>query len=261
MLAYGLLALLLVGGPIVNVTLPTQPYGVDVPNPLALPVIGGWRGLVEANGSLWAAMFALTMIAMGTLFVRFRRSSGLQRQQYRWLAWAIALVAVAVGAWAVVRNVLQADLVGLTDGLIVLSLGAIPVAVAIAVLRYRLYEIDRLVSRTLGWGIATAAVVTGFALLVLSLQASLAGVTQGGTVAVAASTLLAAAAFQPVRTRVQAVVDRRFDRPRLEAEGNLAAYGERLQQEVDIDALVRDVEDTVARTIRPSATGIWIRGA
>jgi hypothetical protein len=135
------------------------------------------------------------------------------------------------------------------------------VAVAIAVLRYRLYEIDRLVSRTLGWGIATAAVVTGFALLVLSLQASLAGVTQGGTVAVAASTLLAAAAFQPVRTRVQAVVDRRFDRPRLEAEGNLAAYGERLQQEVDIDALVRDVEDTVARTIRPSATGIWIRGA
>ena len=131
----------------------------------------------------------------------------------------------------------------------------------IAVLRYRLYDIDRLVSRSLGWGIATAMVLGVFVVVVLALQAALSGITQRQTVAVAVSTLLAAAAFQPVRRRVQAVVDARFDRPRLEAERSLAAYGDRLQQEVDIETLARDVEDTVSRTLRPSTTAIWIRGS
>ncbi len=107
-----------------------------------------------------------------------------------------------------------------------ISYPAIPIAVVVAVLRYRLYEIDRLVSRTLGWGLATATVAGVFVVAVLALQAALADVTQAQTLAVAASTLLAFAVFQPVRSRVQALVDRRFDRPRVEAERSVADYAE-----------------------------------
>ena len=93
----------------------------------------------------------------------------------------------------------------------------------------------------------------------LALQAALVNVTQAQTLAVAASTLLALAVFQPVRTRVQAVVDPRFDRPRLEAERSLAAYGERLHHEVDLATLTRDVEETAVAALRPSAIALWIR--
>ena len=93
----------------------------------------------------------------------------------------------------------------------------------------------------------------------LALQAALAGLVQGQALAVAASTLLAFAVFQPVRARVQAFVDRRFDRPRLEAERSLAAYGERLQHEVDLRTVTRDVEETAVSALRPSAIALWIR--
>ena len=158
-------------------------------------------------------------------------------------------------------NVLRLDVPLLAAGIVALTYPAIPIAVVVAVLRYRLYEIDRLVSRTLGWGLATAAVIGMFVVAVLGLQAALSGITQGQTLAVAASTLLAFAAFQPIRSRVQGMVDRRFDRPRLEAERSLAAYVERLQHEVDLATLTRDVEATVGATLRPSSAGLWIRTA
>jgi divalent metal cation (Fe/Co/Zn/Cd) transporter len=141
------------------------------------------------------------------------------------------------------------------------SYPAIPVAVVIAVLRYRLYEIDRLVSRSLGWALATATIVAVFVGAVLALQAALSGVTQSGTLAVAVSTLLAFALFQPVRRRVQALVDRRFDRPRLEAERILAGHGERLRQETDLERIETGVLDTVSDTLRPTSASVWIRHA
>jgi len=128
-------------------------------------------------------------------------------------------------------------------------------------LRYRLYDIDRLVSRTLGWGIATATIVAVFVGAVLALQTALSGVTQSGTVAVAASTLLAFALFQPVRRRVQALVDRRFDRPRLEAERILAGHGERLRHETDLETIEVGVLETVSETLRPTSATVWIRSA
>ena len=258
--AFAVDAVLVLCGPIVNVTLHTHPYGVDVPNPFALPVLADSAALVAANGVLWAAMFGITILASMSLLVRFRRSTGLERLQYRWLAWAIVVVALASALWALVRNVLQVELVSVANLIVLVAYPAIPVAVVVAVLRYRLYEIDRLVSRTLGWGLATAAVLAVFAVLVLALQALLAQLfTQGQTLAVAASTIVASAAFQPVRARVQAVVDARFDRPRLEAERSLGAFGERLQHEVDLPTLVREVEATVGNTLRPTAAGLWIR--
>ena len=150
-------------------------------------------------------------------------------------------------------NALRLDVPLLAAGIVALTYPAIPIAVVVAVLRYRLYEIDRLVSRTLGWGLATATIVAVFVGAVLALQAALQGVTQSGTLAVAASTLLAFALFQPVRRRVQALVDRRFDRPRLEAERILAGHGERLRHETDLERIEVGVLDTVSETLRPTS--------
>ena len=253
------IALVLVLGPVVNVTLPGYPSGLDVPNPFGLPVIG--TSLAQADyqaGTLWMALSVPTFVAMASLLARFRRSIGVERLQYRWLAWAVVLVVTANCAWAIVMSLLQEPQL-LAAGIILVSYPTIPIAIVVAVLRYRLYEIDRLVSRTLGWGIATATVAVVFVVAVLALQAALVDVTQAETLAVAASTLLALAVFQPVRSRVQAIVDRRFDRPRVEAERSVAAYAGRLRNEVDIGTLTRDIEQTAVGAVRPSVAAVWIR--
>lgn len=252
-------AALLLFGPSINVTLQWAPYGVDVPNPYAPPALGA---LVQPpTAVLWPLLFALNLVGLVSLLARFRRSRGLERLQYRWLAWAVLLVGVANITWAIVTNVLRVEFAPLAALIVGVSYPAIPIAVVVAVLRYRLYDIDRLVSRTLGWGIATASIVVVFVGVVLALQAALTGVTQSGTLAVAASTLLAFALFQPLRRRVQSLVDRRFDRPRLEAQRVIAAHGERMQHEVDLAALVEDVEGTATAVLRPSTASLWIRGS
>ncbi len=252
------ISVLLVFGPTINVTAPGYPNGLDVANPYALPLLAGIE-LGSSTQVLWPTMFVLSFVAMVSLFDRFRRSTGLARLQYRWLAWALALVAVASLVWAVLTTVIRIDVPFVAAAVVLVSYPTIPFAILVAVLRYRLYEIDRIISRTLGWGLATATVAAVFVVAVLALQAALVDVTQAETLAVAASTLLAFAVFQPVRTRVQAFVDRRFDRPRLEAERSLAAYGERLQHEVDLPTVTRDVEETVVAALRPSAAALWIR--
>ena len=253
------IALLLLFGPVINVTVPGVPSGIDVPNPLAAPFLDAAALPPGYTAMLWTSLFVLTVVGVVSLLDRFLGSSGLERLQYRWLAWAVVVAAVGSGVWAILANVIQVQPTVIATAFVLVSYPAIPVAVVVAVVRYRLYEIDRLVSRTLGWALATAAVVSVFVIAVLALQALLAGITQGQTLAVAASTLLASAAFQPVRARVQAAVDRRFDRPRLEAERSLVAYGERLQHEVDLVALTRDVELTVRMALRPASAGTWIR--
>ncbi len=246
-------------GPVVNVTVPGAPVGVDVPNPYALRPFATLT--LPPNVLLWTALFILDLVGLVSLLTRFRRSAGLERLQYRWLAWAVLLVAVANVLWVIVTTILRVEDALLAAVIVAISYPAIPVAVVIAVLRYRLYDIDRLVSRTLGWGIATAAIVVLFVGAVLALQAALSSVTQSGTLAVAASTLLAFAIFQPMRRRVQALVDRRFDRPRLEAERILAGHGERLRHETDLERIEVGVLDTVSETLRPTSAAVWIRGA
>ena len=135
----------------------------------------------------------------------------------------------------------------------------VPVTIAIAVLRYRLYDIDRVISRTVGWAVATAAVLGVLVVGVLILQTALVGFTQGQTLATAASTLFALVLFQPVRRRVQRVVDRRFDRPRVEAERTVSAHGERLAHETDLPTIEAGVLETVATTLRPASASLWIR--
>ncbi len=128
-------------------------------------------------------------------------------------------------------------------------------------LRYRLYEIDRIISRTIGYAILTATLAVVFALAILLFEAVLAPLTGGNTVSVAASTLVVAALFQPLRRRIQRVVDRRFNRARHDAEQTVATFRAQLRDEVDLDALGSDVRGVVARTVAPVTVGLWIRPA
>jgi hypothetical protein len=139
-----------------------------------------------------------------------------------------------------------------------LAMFALPVAIAVAVLRYRLYEIDRIISRTIGWAVVTGVLAAAFAVLVVGLEALLQGQTQGETLAVAASTLAAFGLFQPVRRRVQRAVDRRFDRARYDAQRTADAFAERLRDEVELDALTAELQQTVDAAIRPSVSGLWL---
>jgi hypothetical protein len=137
----------------------------------------------------------------------------------------------------------------------------VPIAVSVAVTRYHLYEIDRLISRGLSWGILTAALVAVYSAAVLVLQGFLADVTQGQTLAIAASTLLAAALAQPLLRRLQAALDRRFDRSRYDAERTVGLFSDRIRNEVDLDSVRAAVERTAERSLHPTTVGLWFRPA
>jgi hypothetical protein len=139
------------------------------------------------------------------------------------------------------------------------SFAFLPVAIGIAILRYRLYEIDRLISRTISYGVLTAIVGGLFVGFILVFQAVLAPVTGSNELAVAGSTLLAAALFQPIRRRVQRLVDRRFNRSRYDAERTVAAFAARLADEVDLEQLRAEILATVIATVEPSSVSLWLR--
>jgi len=195
--------------------------------------------------------------ALTSVVVRYRRASEIERHQLKWLIAVSAVAAVALPAANVLPESSFADLFLLLG---LLALLALPLAIAVAILRYRLYDIDRIISRTIGWAIVSGLLVAAFAILVVGLQAVLSNVTQGETLAVAASTLVAFALFQPVRRTVQRAVDRRFDRTRYDAQRTADAFAERLRDEIDLDTLAAELERTVAGTVRPTAASIWLPG-
>ena len=224
------------------------------PNPFGLPFLP--EGLRELGSFLSPLVILLaSILAVASMAVRVRRSRAVEREQMKWMLGVITVVAVLavptfVGGtpawWGVASS---------------LSLVLIPGAAAVAILRYRLYDIDRLVSRTIGWALVTGVLVTTFLVPVLGLQALVSEVTQGETLVVAVSTLLAAALFQPLRGRVQRAVDRRFDRARYDAERVVALFGERLREQVDLDALDVEVRRVADTTVRPTTATIWLRRA
>ena len=191
-------------------------------------------------------------LAFAAVFVRYRRWRGLERQQMKWFLAAVALL-VAASLLAAVSDAL------LFVFAFLFALAFLPIAVGIAVLRYRLYDIDRLISRTIGWALVTGILAAVFVGVVIGLQALLAGVTQGETLAVAASTLAAFALFQPLRRRIQRAVDRRFDRARYDGEQLVGAFGERLRDVVDLETIEAEVPATVDAAVRPATVGLWLR--
>jgi hypothetical protein len=221
-------------------------------NPLGIDALPAWLSIL-ADPLTSVGVVLISVLGIAAVVTRYRRGSGLERQQLRWFVAAVLLAAVpftisplpAGGAgWIVVA----------TFGLLL-----VPTSVWIAVTRYRLYEIDRLISRGVSWAILSGLLVGVYAGAVLVLQGLLGGVTQGETVAVAASTLLAAALFQPLRRRIQSVVDRRFNRAQYDADRTVQALAVRLRDEVDPNDIRVTVLATVGRAVAPSAAHLWLR--
>jgi membrane protein implicated in regulation of membrane protease activity len=172
-----------------------------------------------------------------------------ERQQLRWVAASLVLVAAAVTLGVFTSVWLPAEI----------AFPMVPVAVAIAVLRYRLYEIDRIISRTIAYASLTGILVVVFAGAILVFQAVLAPLTNGNTVAVAASTLIVAALFQPIRRPLQEKVDRRFNRARYDADRTLASFAGALREDVDLQRLGTDIRSTVDQTVQPTFVSLWLR--
>ncbi len=223
----------------------------SVHKPLALP-------------SLESAMVVVTVLAFGitigglavgaaSLVVRFRRARGVERLQLRWLALAAAvtgvLAAVVLVGFAVGATALPLLAAGICMAILPLATGA-------AIMRYRLYDLDRIISRTLAYSLLTLLLGGAYAGVVLGLGQLLG---QGRSLVVAAATLALAAVFQPARRRVQRAVDRRFNRRRYDAAATIQAFAGRLRQQVDLDALGAELLAVVDQTMQPTRTSLWLR--
>ena len=195
----------------------------------------------------------LVMIfAISSLLVRLRRSTGEERVQIKWVVFTAMIACVGF---------LSAFIVDFSAGFILglVALAAIPIAAGIAILKYRLYEIDRVVNRTVVYGAVTALLAGLYFGIVIGLQQVFSGFTRGNDLAIAGSTLAVAALFRPARRRIQTFVDRRFYRSRYDADQTLAAFSHRLRDEVDLDELGSDLGAVVHDTMQPSHVSLWLR--
>ena len=210
--------------------------------------------LAQTIGGLLLLPIALAAVA--AVVVRFRRSAAVERQQIKWFAAAGSVAITVMVASTFITLPFPANAVAAVFAVLL-----VPVATAVAVLRYRLYEIDRLISRGLAWAVLSGLLVAVYVAAVLLLQGMLAGVTQGQTLVVAASTLLAAALFQPLRGRIQRLMDRRFDRARYDGERTAAAFAQRLRDQTDMETVTDDLSRTAGATVAPQTLAIWLRRA
>jgi hypothetical protein len=232
--------------------LPGRLGETSLANPFALAGVAGTvaTGLFDAGLALHAASLVAALVS---LVLRFRSSRGVERQQLRW---------VAAGGAVAVAGLLPTILVGLgiaprvNDVVVYPAVLCVPVTVAVAVLRYRLWDLDRLVSRTVTYTLVSGLLVLPYLIIVLAVSR----LAQGGDgLAVAAATLTVAAAFSPVRRRVQDGVDRRFNRRRYDAARTIEAFAIRLREQVDLDALTAELLAVVEATMQPTRASLWLR--
>jgi hypothetical protein len=225
-----------------------------VENPLG--VEGAAGDVFEAFLELGFAIFALAAIgSVASLVVRFRRSHGVERQQLKWMAAAAALVVAAWLVNAFFDQVLDAEI----SLILPLALLALPAAAAIAVLRYRLYDLGLVVNRTLVYGALSATLAGSYLGLVLLLQVALEPITSDSGLAIAGSTLAVAGLFRPARRRIQEVVDRRFYRARYDAARTVERFSARLRDEVELEALTEELRGVVRETVQPAHVSLWMR--
>jgi hypothetical protein len=194
------------------------------------------------------------LVGAGSLVVRFRRARGVERQRLRWLAYAAALAAGLQLVALVAAFVLVKDEV--VTASLALGVALLPLATGAAILRYRLYDLDRIISRTLAYGLLTVLLGGGYAGVVLGLGQLLG---QDSSLVVAGATLVAAALFQPARRRIQQAVDRRFNRRRHDAAQTIAAFGARLRDQVDLITLTGELLAVVDQTMQPTRASLWLR--
>ena len=221
--------------------------GYSIPNPVGfLP----FHDAEQALGPLFVAFFPLMLLSVASVVARFLRSGAEQRQQLKLLLLAATVFAAAV---------ILGDTFDLPGVIFALSLWTIPAAVGVAILRYRLYDVDVIINRTLVYGALTGVLVVVYLGIVFVVQSVLTGVTRDSDIAVAASTLAVAALFRPIRERIQGFIDRRFNRRKYDAQLTLENFSSRLRDEVDLDHLAHDLAGVVRETMQPSHVSVWLR--
>jgi hypothetical protein len=253
----GVMGLVFDPGPLADAGYPgvQNPLGIDALGPI---LAAGWVAIL--------VVVAMMVASAASLFVRYRRARGSERQQLKWLAAAAAgvavIYAVVVPLGAVLDPSSQHTPVWLSAAETgsLLSFGLIPVAIVFAVLRYRLYEIDVIIRRTLVYALLVAVLAALYLGGVTLVGGVLRSVTGGsGTIGVTVSTLAVAAAFQPLRARIQRAVDHRFYRGRYDAVRTLESFSGRLREQVDIEAVSGEVLDVVRQTLQPAHVSLWLR--
>jgi hypothetical protein len=228
-----------------------QPYQAPE-NPLDLSGLGG--ALLLTYQTAFAITNLAVVVGAASLVVRFVRARGGERQQLRWVALGAGLAAVgAVVVAAAIAMGASPVLLGWVAGVYV---AVLPLAIGAAILRYRLYDLDRIISRTLAWGLLTILLGLGYAGIVLGLGRLL---PQGSGLVVAGATLAVAAAFQPARRRIQQAVDRRFNRRRYDAAQTIERFSARLRQQVDLATLTAELLAVVDQTMQPTRASLWLR--
>jgi hypothetical protein len=230
------------------------PVGSGLPaNPVGIEAMGLLQ-LVQTIAGVAAPVLALA--ALASLVMRFRRARGEERQQLKWFTFAVAADAALIPG----LGALSEQVAPVLGELIVFPVGIslIPLAIGVAVLKYRLYDIDRVINRTLVYGLLTVLLGAVYVIGVFGLGQLLNPVTGESALAVAASTLAVAALFQPARRRIQAVVDRRFNRRRYDAARTVEAFSLRLRDQVELDTLSAELLTVVDQTMQPTAVSLWL---
>jgi len=229
-----------------------------IDNPFGLPAIVSAGQLFEfAKGP---GVMIAAVLAIASSVARYRRATTIERAQLRWFG-AAAGFTISLFTLSIVASAPGIDIQALADfGWLggIMSLSLIPIAIGVAILRYRLYQIDRIISRSLSWAVMSAVLIAVSAAVVVSLQNVLQPVTHENTLAVAASTLVAAALFQPLRRRVQRGVDRRFDRARYDGQRVADSFAASLRSDVDLVSLRASLAAAADDAVRPAGSGVWL---
>ncbi len=242
-------------------------HGVTIPNPTG---IAGAESIAKAMSGMGNAIGGVCFVLAGvSLVLRLRRSTGRAHAQVKWFVY-VGTVVVACLALALLELIVAAQPgpeprwsmvmggIGWITALVAIVVG-FPVAIGMAILRHRLYDIDVVINRTLVYGSLTVMLAATYLVLVLGLRTILTPVTGKSDLAVAASTLAVAALFRPARSRIQPVVDRRFFRSRYDATRTLEGFSAHLRNELDLEALGHDLRDVVADTMQPAHVSLWLR--
>ena len=218
---------------------PDNPLGLGALDRLAEPLVT-------------VVFFVLYAVGLAAAVVRFRRSRGDERSQLKWMTYSLVVLALAALNPPPLSNAVG-------EVTFPVALALLPVAVAVAMLKYRLYDVDVVIRKTLVYGALTAVLAAVYFGAVVGMQAALAPVTEGSDLAIAVSTLLVAALFLPLRGALQGQVDRRFYRRRYDAQRTLDAFGARVREHVELEGLRADLERAVTETMQPERISLWLR--
>ena len=246
--------------PVAQILVPGRVQGYPIVNPVGIP--GAAAVLEGIVGIAYMGLALCVPLSMASLFFRFRKADPVERQQLKWLLFAAGFVAVLFLSSVILDVVTQnsAAAVEISNFLTTAALAAVPIAIGIAILRYRLYDIDVIINRALVYAGLTAVLALVYVSVVFGLQQVLAPITRESDFAIAASTLAVAALFRPARTRVQTFIDHRFYRRKFDAQQTLDEFSATLRDEVDLAALSSRLTHVVSDTMQPAHVSLWLRG-